>query len=158
MVGYVGIHEKNKFSLLDLLKAVKDKPDFHKAGALVTFIGVVRGETLNGESVKKLELQAYEEKANEVLGKICRELTEREGVIDVQIHHFVGEFNVGEDLVYVAVAGAHRDNVFPVLEEAVERYKKEATIFKKEYTIDKTGSPKSYWIGELDKESHKKQR
>ncbi len=159
MVGYVGIHEKNKLSLLDLLKAVKDKPDFHKAGALVTFIGVVRGETLAGESVKKLELEAYEEKANEVLGKICRDLREREGVIDVQIHHFVGEFNVGEDLVYVAVAGAHRGNVFPVLEEAVERYKKEAPIFKKEYTIDKTGSPKSYWTSEREtKESREKQR
>jgi len=157
MVGYVGIHEKNKLSLLDLLKAVKDEPDFHKAGALATFIGVVRGETLDGDPVKKLELEAYEEKTNEVLGKICKELEEREGVIDVQIHHFVGEFNVGEDLVYVAVAGAHRHNVFPVLEEAVERYKKEATIFKKEYTIDKTGAPKSYWISEREaKESREK--
>jgi len=55
------------------------------------------------------------------------------------------------------VAGAHRQNVFPVLEEAVERYKKEATIFKKEYTIDKTGAPKSHWISEYeDKQSREK--
>lgn len=122
------------------------------------FIGVVRGETLDGETVKKLELEAYEEKANEVLGNICKELREREGVVDVQIHHFVGEFGVGEDLVYVVVTGAHRQNVFPVLKEAVERYKKEATVFKKEYVIDKTGATKSYWISEREtKKSRGKQ-
>jgi len=152
VVAYIGIHEKGKLSILDLLKSVKDRPDFHKAGALAIFIGVVRGETIGGETVKKLELEAYEEKANEALGNICKELKEREGVIDVQIHHFVGEFNVGEDLVYVVVAGAHRQNVFPVLEEAVERYKKEATIFKKEYVLDKTGATKSYWVSEREAE------
>jgi molybdopterin synthase catalytic subunit len=152
MSAYIGIHKKGKLSLFDLLKSIKDRPNFHKAGALATFIGVVRGETLDGKTVKKLELEAYEEKANEVLGNICRELRERQGVIDVQIHHFVGEFGVGEDLVYVVVAGAHRQNVFPVLEEAVERYKKEATIFKKEYVLDKTGATESYWVSEREAE------
>ena len=150
MVGYAGIHEKGKLFLLNLLKSVKDKSDFHKAGALAMFIGVVRGETLNGENVKKLELEAYEEKANEVLGNICKELREREGVVDVQIHHFVGEFGVGEDLVYVVVAGAHRQNVFPVLEEAVERYKREAPIFKKEVIVNERGATKSHWISERE--------
>jgi len=152
MGAYIGIHEKGKLSLFDLLKSVKDRPDFHKAGALATFVGVVRGETLDGKTVKKLELEAYEEKANEVLSNICKELRERQDVIDVQIHHFVGEFGVGEDLVYVVVAGAHRQNVFPVLEEAVERYKKEATLFKKEYVIDKTGATESYWVSEREAE------
>jgi len=148
MVDYVGIHEKGKLSLPDLLKTVRDNPNFHKAGALAIFIGVVRGETLSGETVKKLELEAYEEKANEVLGNICKELRKRKGVVEVQIHHLVGEFGVGEDLVYVLVAGAHREDVFPVLEEAVERYKKEAPVFKKEYIVDKTGATKSYWVSE----------
>lgn len=150
MVTYIGIHEKGKLSLPDLLKSVKDRPDFRKAGALAVFIGVVRGETPNGETVKKLELEAYEEKANEVLGDICKELRKKQGVVDVQIHHFVGDFSVGEDLVYVLVAGAHREDVFPVLEEAVERYKKEAPIFKKEYIIDKTGATESYWVSERE--------
>jgi molybdopterin synthase catalytic subunit len=100
--------------------------------------------------VKKLELEAYEEKANEALGNICKELRKRKGVVDVQIHHLVGNFTVGEDLVYVLVAGARREDVFPVLEEAVERYKKEALIFKKEYIIDKTGTKKSYWVSERE--------
>lgn len=150
MVDRARIHKRGTLSLQDLLRSVRDKPDFHKAGALAVFVGLVRGETPGGETVKRLELEAYEEKANEVLENICGELRKREGVIDVQVHHFVGEFDVGDDVVYVVVAGAHRHNVFPVLQEAVERYKREAPIFKKEYMTDEEGVTRSRWIGERE--------
>jgi molybdopterin synthase catalytic subunit len=156
---YKGIHKKGELSLPELLKSVKEKADFPKAGALATFIGVVRGEAPDGDNVKKLELEAYEEEANRILGEICEELKKKEGVIDVQIHHFVGEFNVGEDLVYVVVAGAHRENVFGVLREAVERYKHEAPVFKKEHIVDKTGiSKKSYWVSEREAQEKRRKK
>jgi len=60
----------------------------------------------------------------------------------------LGEFDVGEDLVYVVIAGSHRNDVFPVLEEAVERYKKEAPIFKKEQIVTGKGEKKAYWTNE----------
>jgi molybdopterin synthase catalytic subunit len=65
----------------------------------------------------------------------------------------LGEFTVGEDLVYVLVAGSHRQNIFPVLEEAVERYKNQAPIFKKEYVLTKQGEKKAYWLEEKDDKS-----
>ncbi|MGC8939887.1 MAG: molybdenum cofactor biosynthesis protein MoaE [Candidatus Bathyarchaeia archaeon] len=148
MKAFAGVHEKGKFSFLDAIKSVKSLPNFHKTGAIALFIGVVRGETLKKEKVQKLKLEAYEEKANEVLAKICQDLERREGIVNVQIHHLVGEFNVGEDLVYVLVAGSHRENVLPVLQEAVERYKKEAPIFKKEYVMDNEGKTAAYWVSE----------
>jgi len=147
-----GVHQKGKLSFFDVLKRVRSHPSFHKAGAVGIFVGVVRGETSRGERVEKLELEAYEEKADKALQRICRELRERKGVINVQIHHLLGEFEVGEDLVYVVVAGTHRQDVFPVLEEAVERYKGEAPIFKKEYVIDEKGATKSYWVSETERE------
>jgi molybdopterin synthase catalytic subunit len=147
-MGYIGIHKKGEFTLSELLKSVKERTDFHRAGAIATFVGIVRGETLDGEDVTRLELEAYEEQANKVLGGICEELKKREGVIDVQIHHFVGEFTVGEDLVYVVVAGAHRQNVFGVMQEAVERYKSETPVFKKEHIVDEVGAKKVYWVSE----------
>ncbi|MEM3874644.1 MAG: molybdenum cofactor biosynthesis protein MoaE [Candidatus Bathyarchaeia archaeon] len=136
----------------DLINEVKGCAEFRKVGAIAIFIGVVRGETLRGEMVKKLEIEAYEEKANEVLSSICQELRKRKGIVDVQIHHFLGEFSVGEDLVYVLVAGSHREDVFPVLREAVERYKREAPIFKREYVTTKDGVEKAYWVAEIEKE------
>jgi molybdopterin synthase catalytic subunit len=147
-MGYIGIHKKGEFTLSELLKSVKERTDFHRAGAIATFVGIVRGETLDGEDVTRLELEAYEEQANKVLGGICEELKKREGVIDVQIHHFVGEFTVSEDLVYVVVAGAHRQNVFGVMQEAVERYKSETPVFKKEHIVDETGAKEAYWVSE----------
>ena len=118
-----GVHEKGTFTVQDAIDNIKKNPNFLEAGAIGLFIGVVRGETFSGEKVEKLRLEAYEEKANQVLGKICDDLNKKPGIVDVQIHHLLGEFTVGEDLVYVAVAGSHRTDVFPVLREAVERYK-----------------------------------
>ena len=152
MTTHAGVHEKGTFSVLDLISNTKKSQNYEKAGAITMFIGVVRGETLEGENVQKLTLEAYEEKANEVLTTICDDLTKKPGIVDVQIHHLLGEFNVGEDMVYVLVAGSHRNDVFPVLREAVERYKKEAPVFKKEQIIDAKGSATEYWISEKDKQ------
>jgi len=146
-----GVHRKGAVVLFDLINQVRKNPNFHKAGAIGIFVGVVRGENLEGRVVKKLELEAYEEKANEALEEICAELLGREGIVDVQIHHLIGEFDVGEDLVYVIVAGSHRHHVFPVLEEAVERYKREAFLFKKEYVSNEKGEITSYWVSEREK-------
>mgnify|MGYP001153403612 CR=1 FL=1 len=148
MAGRAYVHVKGSFSLSDLLESVRNNPSFHKAGALAIFVGVVRGETPRGERVQRLQLEAYDEKANEVLEKICEDLEKRRGVVDVQVHHLTGDFEVGEEMVYVSVAGAHRRDVFSVLEEAVERYKREAPIFKKEYIIDEKGESRSRWVSE----------
>jgi len=146
----VGVHEKGTLSVSDLLSSIRKNSNFEKAGAIALFIGVARGENLEGEKVQKLTLEAYEEKANEVLAKICSDLSQKPGIVDVQIHHLLGEFNVGEDLVYVSVVGSHRTDVFPVLREAVERYKKEAPIFKKEGVTSAKGSATEYWVSEKE--------
>ena len=145
-----GVHKKGTVSLPELIQKAKENPDFRKAGAITLFIGVVRGENRNGDTVQELELEAYEEKANEALTNICNDLRKKKGIVDVQIHHLLGEFNVGEDLVYVLVTGDHRKNLFPVLEEAVERYKSEVPIFKKEYVVDKRGKMRTYWTTEKE--------
>lgn len=145
------VHKKGSFTLKDLMKNVRNNPDFDKAGANALFIGIVRGETSTGKKVQKLELEAYEEKANEVLTNICNDLKKKEGIVDVQIHHLLGEFNVGEDLVYVLVTGSHRKNVFQVLEKAVDRYKREAPIFKKEYLVNEKGETHAHWVTEHQK-------
>ena len=145
-----GVHKKGDFSVVDLIKNTTMSNNYSKAGAIAQFIGIVRGLTINGEKVQKLKLEAYEEKANEILLNICRELSVKKGIVNVQIHHLLGEFEVGEDLVYVSVAGSHRSDVFPVLYEAVERYKNEAPVFKKELITKLDGIQKEYWISEKE--------
>ena len=62
-----GVHEKGTFTVQNAIDNIKEDPNYHKAGAIGLFIGVVRGETLQGEKVEKLQLEAYEEEANKVL-------------------------------------------------------------------------------------------
>ena len=149
-----GVHEKGTFTVQDVIDNIKKDPNYHKAGAIGLFIGVVRGETFEGEKVEKLQLEAYEEKANQVLGKICDDLSKKAGIVNVQIHHLLGKFKVGDDMVYVSVAGSHREDVFPILREAVERYKSEAPVFKKEHIVDAKGSATEYWVSEKHNHDH----
>jgi molybdopterin synthase catalytic subunit len=152
LTEHAAVHEKGAFSLLNLISNAKKNSKFNEAGAIAVFIGVVRGETIDGKKVVNLKMEAYEEKANEVLTTISKELSEKPGIVDVQVHHLLGEFSVGEDVVYVSVAGSHREEVFSVLREAVERYKNEAPVFKKERVVDAEGAESEYWVSE--KESH----
>ena len=140
----VGISEKGAISLQDLLNLIRCNPALKEGGAIVTFTGIVRGYTQTGKEVEKLEVEAHREEAKKVLTSISAELRSRPGVIDVLLHHFIGEFHVGEELVYVLVVGRSRSDAFQALEEAVEQYKKKVPIWKKEYLKD--GS--SYWISE----------
>ena len=156
LLGYqAGVHKKGDFSLSDLIENTIKSEDYLKAGAIAQFIGVVRGETIKGETVKKLEIEAYEKKANEVLNNICEELVNKNGIVNVQIHHMIGEFDVGDALVYVSVAGSHRTDVFPVLNEAVQRYKSEVPIFKKELIISLNGRQIEYWVSEKENNRNK---
>ncbi len=144
----VGVHEKGTFNLQNALDNIKKDPEYPKVGAITFFVGVVRGVTLESTRVQKLTIESYEEKANQTLTKIANELTLKRGIINIQIHHLLGDFNVGDDLVYVAAAGSHRTQVFSVLQEAVERYKHEVPVFKKEYTIDEKGVSSGVWVSE----------
>lgn len=155
---YVGIHKKGDFSLSDLLQTIKEKENSDKVGGIATFVGVVRGETLDGQKVTGLEIEAYENQANKILNEICEDLKKSEGVFDVQIHHFVGRFNIGEDLVYVVVAGTHRENIFKVLHQAVERYKSETPVFKKEYMVGESGIEESYWVSEREVQEKRRKK
>ena len=143
-----GVHQKGTFSMFDMITDLKNRKNFDKAGAFTMFVGVVRGRNEKNENVQELEIQAYEEKADGVLAEICNDLKKKPGIVDVQIHHMLGKFNVGEDLVYVLVAGSHRQDIYPVLQEAVERYKHQAPIFKKEHSVSERGEKKARWIEE----------
>jgi len=145
-VGYVGvgIHRKGEVSLEAILREARKNPRMREAGAIACFIGVVRGLSGDGKAVEGLSYEAYEEEALKALERIRGEMAERDGVVEVAIHHIVDELKVGDDILYVVVAGRSREETFPTLVETIEKVKREAPIFKKE-TL-KEG--KSYWVSE----------
>jgi molybdopterin synthase catalytic subunit len=115
-------------TLNSLVRAVRAHPDIHKAGAILTFTGVVRGEAL------ALEFDIYEGEAQRRISAIAHDLTAIEGIVDAKIYHKSGRVKRGEDIVYIVVAAAHRQEGFTALSDAIERIKKEVPIWKKELT------------------------
>jgi molybdopterin synthase catalytic subunit len=138
----VGIHEKGKISIQDLLEQIKSNKRYSEVGAVASFFGIVRGTSQDGKNVKGLEMEAYEEKAEKIFSAIAEEMKKRSGIVEVLIHHVTGELNLGDLIFVVMVAGSNRKDVFPTLIETVEKVKRDATIWKKE-TLS-TGE--SYWV------------
>ena len=101
-------------------------------GAIVTFVGVVRGET-DGREVRYLEYEAYPEMAEDMLRQIGDEVRARwETIRDAAIVHRVGRLSVGETAVVIALSAAHRPGVFDALRYAIERLKEIVPVWKKE--------------------------
>jgi len=105
-------------------------------GAVVTFVGVVRGET-DGREVRHLEYEAYPEMAEDMLRQIGDEVRARWTTIrEVAIVHRMGKLPVGETAVVIALSAAHRPEVFDALRFAIERLKEIVPIWKKEVWAD----------------------
>jgi len=141
----VGVHKKGEVSLVDLIRDIRTGSDVYKAGAIACFVGIVRGVAKDGGKTRKVELEAHKEAAVRSLSKIVSDILNRPGVVDIRIHHNIGELGVGEDIVYIVVAGEHREDVFRAMRDAIERLKREAPIWKKEYS-----TLGEYWVSEVE--------
>ena len=105
-------------------------------GAVVTFVGVVRGET-DGREVRCLEYEAYPEMAEETLRQIGEEIRARwPSIRRVTIVHRVGRLEIGETAVVIALSAAHRPEMFDALHYAIDRLKEIVPIWKKEVWAD----------------------
>ena len=105
-------------------------------GAVITFVGVVRGTT-EGRQVRYLEYEAYPEMAEETLFQIGDEVRARwNAVREVAIVHRVGRLQVGETAVVIALSAAHRREVFDAVHYAIDRLKEIVPIWKKEVWAD----------------------
>ncbi len=137
-----GIYNKREIELENIINSIKTNPKIKKAGSIHTFTGIVRDTSINGKPVVSMKIDVYDELANKSINDICEKLKKEEGIIDVKIVHLKGEFDLSEDLVYVVVASAHRKEGFQVISKAVEMYKKEIAVWKREDFKDGT----SEWI------------
>jgi molybdopterin synthase catalytic subunit len=117
-----------EMTLQEMVDAIKKRPDFHRVGMIACHNGVVRATSRDGRNVKGLEIAADRDR----LQAILLGMKGRKGITEVVVHLIEGYRKVGEDVMFVAVAGDIREHVFPVLEETVERIKQEVTR-KKEF-------------------------
>ncbi len=137
------IRETDPYETLEsLVAAVKRSDEATYSGAIATFTGRVRAKEHEAdERTRYLEFEKYEGVAEERMRTIETELEERNGVLDVRLHHRTGKIPDGEDIVFVVVLAGHRDEAFRTVEDGINRLKDEVPLFKKEVTDEET-----FWV------------
>jgi molybdopterin synthase catalytic subunit len=115
----------------ELLQRVRSDAD----GAVLLFAGVVRDQH-EGKSVEALAYEAYGEMAVEKMETICQEVGARFAVGELAVAHRVGDLEIGEISVVIAVAAPHRDAAYKASREIIERIKTEVPIWKRERYSD----------------------
>ena len=110
-----------------LLEFVQDD----RAGAVVTFVGVVRNHD-HGKEVTGIEYVGHPS-ADEVMRTVVEEFASREGVHAVAAQHRVGMLGIGGVALYVAVAASHRGQAFGCASDLVDRVKEVLPIWKKQF-------------------------
>jgi molybdopterin synthase catalytic subunit len=104
-------------------------------GGVVTFQGVVR-DNARGKQVRSLEYDAYVEMAEQQMAQIAAEVEKRWETSAVAMVHRIGQLEIGECSVVVAVACPHRAEAFEACRYAIDTLKATVPIWKKEIYTD----------------------
>ena len=110
-----------------MIENMKAHPEYEKMGMIASHLGVVRGTSRDGQTVKGIEVD-YD---HDAVKKIVTDAKKMPGIVEVLVDTNEGDLKIGDEILAVAVGGDIRENVFPVLVETVNRIKKEA-VKKKE--------------------------
>ena len=106
--------------LQTLIDTIKKRPDYDQAGMILAHNGVVRGTSRDGRSVSGLRVAVDQGNLSAVLEKNrCMP-----GILDIQV--WINEnrdLSVGEDVMFLVVAGDIRENVISTLEKTLNEIK-----------------------------------
>jgi molybdopterin synthase catalytic subunit len=114
------------------------------AGAVVTFVGVVRNEN-EGRAVTRLDYTAYEAMAIREMNSITEEIEAEIDGVRVSVLHRVGSLLVGDAAVICAASAPHREEAFEACRALIDRIKSRVPIWKREW-----GPDGAAWVGWVD--------
>lgn len=115
--------------------AVIEKVVRREAGAVTTFLGIVR-EWTRGRKTIYLEYQAYVSMAEKMLAAIGDEVKEKWPDTEVAVTHRIGRLDISEVAVCIAVSAPHRKAAYAANEYVIDRIKQIVPIWKKEHWED----------------------
>lgn len=103
-------------------------------GGTSIFIGTTR-ITENGENskiVKHLTYEAYEEMALETMRQIVlQNVSKADGLHKVYVCHRLGQVNLGEESILIAVSSPHRSSGHQMVMQILNEIKQKVPIWKK---------------------------
>ena len=123
------------------VESVQQKVTHRNAGAIVLFLGTVR-EMTGDKKTCYLKYEAYSSMALKKMQQIVDEIELKWPNTRTAITHRIGELQISELAVVIAVSSPHRKDAYVANEYAIERIKEIVPIWKKEHWEDGTE-----WIG-----------
>ncbi len=103
---------------------MKQHPEIAKAGMVLYHNGIVRATSRDGRDVSGLKVTVDKGKLDEIIA----EARAVDGIVDVLVHiNADTPLMVGDDVMFLAVAGDIRENVLDTLTRTLNRIKAEAT-------------------------------
>jgi molybdopterin synthase catalytic subunit len=121
-------------------------------GAVVSFVGLVRGES-HGERLTKMTLEHFPGMTERELARIADEARARWQLSGVTIVHRYGDLKPGERIVLVVTAAAHRRAAFEAGEFLMDYLKTKAPFWKRE--LRASGE---HWVEARDSDDEAAQR
>ncbi|MFC4260646.1 molybdenum cofactor biosynthesis protein MoaE [Marinobacter lacisalsi] len=113
-------------------------------GAIATFTGLVRDSgDLSG--VTGLYLEHYPGMTEQVIEDLIRQARERWALRSVRVIHRVGTLKLTDQIVFVGVASAHREDAFAACQFLMDILKTSVPFWKKELT--ESGE---HWVEQKD--------
>ncbi|MFP4314861.1 MAG: molybdenum cofactor biosynthesis protein MoaE [Desulfovibrionales bacterium] len=108
----------------ELIREIKNQPDFAEhVGMILIHNGVVRSWSRQDRSpVDRIMVTPDFDR----IEALRREYEQKPGIFKILVQAFSGELKLGDDLLYIVVAGDIRENVKPVLSDLLDRIKAEA--------------------------------
>lgn len=119
-------------NLSHLIGEIKRHPNFNRAGMILCHNGVVRQTARDGRRVSGLRIAVD----NDRLARILSEQRRRTGIVDIRVEIAADrDLTVGDDVMFLVVAGDVRENVIAVLSDTLDLIKT-AVTHKTEYFLD----------------------
>ncbi len=102
------------------------------------FLGQVRADVLNEQTVVAIEYTTYEEMALEKMHEIREAIFSKYELSCMHVYHSLGKVAAGEISLFVFTSSAHRKAAIDACEEIVERIKSELPVWGKELFDNET--------------------
>ena len=101
-------------------------------GAVVTFIGLARPESKDGDAVDALVLEHHPTLTRQSLEEIAVACAQKFDVSHVRVVHRCGTVPASEPIVFAGASSLHRRAAFDAADYLMDRLKTEAVFWKRE--------------------------
>ena len=117
--------------LEQLIENIKQHPDYHGAGMILAHNGVVRQTSRDGRKVSGLRVMVDRKKLDRILAR----RKDTPGIIEILVEIFSEQdLAVGDDVMFLVVAGDIRETVITTLKETLDEIKSTVTRKTEFYT------------------------